>query len=96
VVGEGGFEPPTSCSQSRCPTELGHSPFFWGPDQEPSLIGPVWSLTPALRAHMDGVGGPPMDSVGELDRFARPFARHLKAENKSPMTVETYVRPSAP
>lgn len=31
-----------------------------------------------------------MDSVGELDRLARSFARHLKAENKSPKTVVTY------
>ena len=30
LVGEGGFEPPTSCSQSRCPTELGHSPLLLG------------------------------------------------------------------
>ena len=26
VVGEGGFEPPTSCTQSRCATELRYSP----------------------------------------------------------------------
>ena len=25
-VGEGGFEPPTSCTQSRCATELRYSP----------------------------------------------------------------------
>jgi site-specific recombinase XerD len=31
-----------------------------------------------------------MDSVGELERLARSFARHLEAENKSPKTVETY------
>jgi hypothetical protein len=28
-----------------------------------------------------------MDSVGELDRLARSFARHLRADNKSPKTV---------
>ena len=26
MVGEGGFEPPTSCTQSRCATELRYSP----------------------------------------------------------------------
>ena len=31
-----------------------------------------------------------MDSVGELDRLARSFARHLRAENKSLKTVESY------
>ncbi|HXQ61107.1 MAG TPA: hypothetical protein VN796_02165 [Acidimicrobiales bacterium] len=31
-----------------------------------------------------------MESVGELDRLARSFARHLRAENKSSKTVETY------
>jgi hypothetical protein len=31
-----------------------------------------------------------MGSVGELDRLARSFERHLYAENKSPKTVETY------
>jgi hypothetical protein len=31
-----------------------------------------------------------MGSVGELDRLARSFERHLHAENKSPKTVETY------
>jgi site-specific recombinase XerD len=31
-----------------------------------------------------------MESVGELDRLARSFERHLSAENKSPKTIETY------
>ena len=35
-------------------------------------------------------GGLPTDIVGDLDRMARSFARHLRAENKSPKTVETY------
>jgi hypothetical protein len=30
-----------------------------------------------------------MDIVGDLDRMARSFARHLRAESKSPQTVET-------
>jgi integrase/recombinase XerC len=31
-----------------------------------------------------------MQSVGDLDRLARSFERHLRAENKSPKTVATY------
>ncbi len=31
-----------------------------------------------------------MDSVGDLERLARSFERHLRAENKSPKTVTTY------
>jgi hypothetical protein len=37
-----------------------------------------------------------MDSVGELDRLARSFTRHLRAENKSPKTVETYAAARGP
>jgi len=33
LVGEGGFEPPTACPQSRCATELRHSPFDMASDQ---------------------------------------------------------------
>ena len=38
LVGEGGFEPPTSCSQSRCATVLRYSPFLLAPDLGISLI----------------------------------------------------------
>ena len=31
-----------------------------------------------------------MNSVGDLERLARSFERHLRAENKSPKTVTTY------
>ena len=31
-----------------------------------------------------------MESVGDLERLARSFERHLRAENKSPKTVTTY------
>ena len=31
-----------------------------------------------------------MDSVGDLERLARSFERHLRAENKSPKTVTAY------
>jgi hypothetical protein len=31
-----------------------------------------------------------MDRIGDLDRLARSFERHLRAENKSPKTVATY------
>ena len=33
-----------------------------------------------------------MDSVGDLERLARSFERHLRAENKSPKTVITVRR----
>ncbi len=40
LVGEAGFEPATSCSQSRCAAGLRYSPFFFGPDLGRPLFRP--------------------------------------------------------
>ena len=31
-----------------------------------------------------------MESIGGFERLARSWSRHLRAENKSPKTLETY------
>ena len=53
VVGEGGFEPPTSCSQSRCATGLRYSP-----RQAPSVVAA--SGTPETPCRV--VAPPPIHS----------------------------------
>ena len=91
-VGEGGFEPPTSCSQSRCAARLRYSPGFLGPDLGLRCLSPDFSLRTALGAHIirDVAKEWNVDSVGDLERLGRSFERHLRAENKSPKTVTTY------
>ena len=47
-VGEGGFEPPTSCSQSRCAARLRYSPDLSGPDLDFSAQARTLSSSAAL------------------------------------------------
>jgi hypothetical protein len=51
-VGEGGFEPPTSCSQSRCAARLRYSPELSGLDLGVYRSARGFSLGTPLGAHM--------------------------------------------
>jgi hypothetical protein len=89
-VGEGGFEPPTSCSQSRCAARLRYSPDYFGPDLGIRRSGPKCSSSTALGPHIIRDGSMEewnIERVGDLERLRRSFERHLRAENKSAKTV---------
>ena len=56
-VGEGGFEPPTSCSQSRCAARLRYSPVPSSPDlgfQRGRSKLPVMTTLGACMSREDG------------------------------------------
>ena len=102
-VGEGGLEPPTSCSQSRCATT---APL----PVRKTLAGRVTRTLLALRsarAHRSeteeltrrdsthfgegsvvGITGTARASVGNLSDFSASFRLSLRALNRSPRTVD--------
>ena len=86
-VGEGGFEPPTSCSQSRCAARLRYSPDVFGSDLGFRRSGPNSSSSTVLGAQHNPrrtSGRTDMQSVGDLEWLGRSLERHLRAENRSP------------
>src|SRR6476469_124517 len=50
LVGAGGFEPPTPCSQSRCATRLRYTPTRWPTDRSKAPFRASRPSSPGLRS----------------------------------------------
>ena len=96
-VGEGGLEPPTSCSQSRCATTA-LLPETFGPLA--CINVPDWRSGPSVQRSKTVivvVATPTKNltaapaSVGDMPKLAVSFSLYLRAANRSPRTINSYL-----
>src|SRR5215218_9137865 len=96
-VGTAGFEPATPCSQSRCADQAAPRPVVIASDLRRCYTLTLWRASTALTAHLLRPPHLPCGAPGEamaapsVDDLARSFERYLRAGNKSPRTIKTYL-----